>query len=625
MGTITEDDAVMVGAAMCDALTYLHTRKPPILHRDIKPGNVKISPDGSIYLVDFGLAKIVQGPQATTTGARAMTPGYSPPEQYGTARTDVRTDIYSLGATLYAGLSGVIPEDGLARAMDNAQLTALRKRNPRVSRRVAAAIEKAMAVDPGDRFQSAEELKVALLSSAARTERATGEFTVTPPPALPHSVPSPASQLGSDYARPLGSTGQSPAAPSVVVPASRPRRRSNPVWLTVLFAILVAASGMLILLPETIPQALQDFVPLLFPDSGDAGAAGQIGSLTSTAQVAVLQTATRPPLSTAAVTATATSALSAVPTVLSARTQAAVPPLSTTAVGEIAFVSDRSGVPQVYISDVGGQTIVPVTNLPDGACQPAWSPDGLRLVFVSPCRISPVGRPLDISEGPAPDTALYVVNADGSGLVALPTAPGGDSEPAWAPEGQRIAFTSLRDGRPLIFVLDLVDQSVTRLTEPSSDFDQARQPAWSPFGNQIVFTKKRVDTFQIWSMTDSGQGEQPISRGGQQYWDFAPAWSPDGALIFYTQRNADGPVLPWIMSIPYERRNTEQSTRLRLSPLPVEKPHVSPDGLWIAFEGKGPEENRDIFISTIAGELRQRVTTDPGIDFNPAWRPAYNP
>jgi dipeptidyl aminopeptidase/acylaminoacyl peptidase len=273
--------------------------------------------------------------------------------------------------------------------------------------------------------------------------------------------------------------------------ASRPRRRSNPAWLTVIFAILVAASGMLILLPEALPQGIRNFVPLLLPRNGDAGRVEQFDSLTSTSQVGALQTATRPAISTAAVTATATSALSAVPTVLLARTQAAVPPLSGTAVGEIAFVSDRSGVPQLYVSDVVGQTIVPVTNLPDGACQPAWSPDGLRLVFVSPCRVSPVGRPLDISEGPAPDTALYIVNADGSGLVALPTAPGGDSEPAWSPEGQRIAFTSLRDGRPLIFVLDLIDQSVARLTEPGA-VRSARQPAWSPFGNQIVFTKKRV-------------------------------------------------------------------------------------------------------------------------------------
>ena len=94
-----EEDVILIGAAVCDALGYLGSRKPAIIHRDLKPGNVKITPQGHIFLVDFGLAKTLQGSQATTTGARAMTPGYSPPEQYGTARTDQRSDIFSLGAT----------------------------------------------------------------------------------------------------------------------------------------------------------------------------------------------------------------------------------------------------------------------------------------------------------------------------------------------------------------------------------------------------------------------------------------------------------------------------------------------------------------------------------------------
>lgn len=182
IGSISEDEAISIGAAMCDALAYLHSRRPPILHRDLKPGNVKITPDGHIFLVDFGLAKVVQGAQATTTGARAMTPGYSPPEQYGTARTDPRTDVYSLGATLYAALSGIIPEDGLARAMDNAQLTPLRKRSPKISKRLAAAIEKAMSIDPAERFQSAEEFQRALLASKSRTQQLTGNYMVAPPP-----------------------------------------------------------------------------------------------------------------------------------------------------------------------------------------------------------------------------------------------------------------------------------------------------------------------------------------------------------------------------------------------------------------------------------------------------------
>ncbi|HLA99257.1 MAG TPA: serine/threonine-protein kinase, partial [Anaerolineales bacterium] len=157
VGLINEEDAVIIGAAICDALTYMHTRTPAIVHRDIKPGNAKITPQGQIFLVDFGLAKLIQTDQITTTGARAMTPGYSPPEQYGTARTDHRSDIFSLGATLYSALSGVIPEDALARTMDQTVLTPIRKRNSSVSRRLASVIEKSLEVRPDDRYQTAEE------------------------------------------------------------------------------------------------------------------------------------------------------------------------------------------------------------------------------------------------------------------------------------------------------------------------------------------------------------------------------------------------------------------------------------------------------------------------------------
>ena len=265
LGTVSEEDAVIVGAAMCDALTYLHTRKPSILHRDIKPGNVKISPEGTIYLVDFGLAKLMQGPQATTTGARAMTPGYSPPEQYGTARTDARTDIYSLGATLYAGLTGVIPEDGLARAMDNAQLTPLRRRNPKVSRRVAAAIEKAMAVDPGDRFQTAEDLKKALLSAVAKPEKPTGEFTVAPPPELAHLSSQAAAVGGSDRALPMESVASALSAPHVAsITTPKKRNSAGSFWLTLVFVLLIAAAGTVILLPQSVPANVRAMAPLLF-------------------------------------------------------------------------------------------------------------------------------------------------------------------------------------------------------------------------------------------------------------------------------------------------------------------------------------------------------------------------
>ena len=357
LGTISEEDAVMVGAAMCDALTYLHTRKPSILHRDIKPGNVKISPEGTIYLVDFGLAKLMQGPQATSSGARAMTPGYSPPEQYGTARTDARTDIYSLGATLYAGLTGVIPEDGLARAMDNAQLTALRRRNPRVSRRVAAAIEKAMAVDPGDRFQTADDLKKALLSAVAKPERPTGEFTVAPPPELGHLPGQPASALGSDHAQPLGAALPADTAPRVgSITTPRKRNSAASVWLTLVFVVLIAVAGTAILIPESVPANVRAMAPLLFSGlMSGAGTPNSTGGLTPFATARGVLPPTGPQETpTLSVGPTLTAVPNIVPTVLSARTQAAGAALESALGLKIAFASDRSGIPQIYVGDVQG-------------------------------------------------------------------------------------------------------------------------------------------------------------------------------------------------------------------------------------------------------------------------------
>lgn len=165
IGPIDEEEVVFIGAAICDALSYMHSRDPVVLHRDIKPANVRITPSGGVYLVDFGLAKVIQGDHTTTTGARAMTMGFSPPEQYGAARTDARTDIYSLGATLYTALTGLTPEDSLAQTMDQLELTPVRERNPRVSKRVAEAVEKALQVHPSDRWQMAAEFKNELLKA----------------------------------------------------------------------------------------------------------------------------------------------------------------------------------------------------------------------------------------------------------------------------------------------------------------------------------------------------------------------------------------------------------------------------------------------------------------------------
>jgi len=630
VGTISEEEAVMIGAAMCDALTYLHTRKPPILHRDIKPGNVKITPEGQIFLVDFGLAKVVQGSQATTTGARAMTPGYSPPEQYGTARTDPRTDIYSLGATLYASLTGIIPEDGLARAMDNAQLTPLRKRNSKVSRRFAAAIEQSMAIDPADRFQLAEDFKKALLGAKSKTQSLAGNYTVPPPP-------SGGDEFGDDApaAPPQKPVDQKPslfmAEPEneFKPPKRRKKRRGGCLWIFLLILLLLAGGivGATYYFPNLVPAELVASLPIPIPWLIPSASPTPLPAFTETPVPPPMETPTFeleptftetiPPSPTVAPTRTFTPTY--LPTSGPTETPAITLTPSATPVGggygQIAFASQRTGMPQIYMIYTDGSDLHPITNLPEGACQPSWSPDGSMLVFTSPCHLNTDSYR---------ESSLYLMNADGSDLIPLTTAPGGDFDPTWSPNGEQIAFTSLRDGHKEIYLLDVDTSKVTRLTNADNG-EENSQPAWSPFGNQIAFVKKRFGALQIWTMTDAGQNPEQVVRSGQTLWDFSPVWSPDGQYILFNQRQVNTNSLPWLMQIRFEDRQTLAPSRLRLGAAGIENVSYSTDGFWVVYEALDDQANTDVYYMTASGSTRTRMTTDPADDFDPVWRPIINP
>lgn len=156
---LAEREVLGWASQLADALSYMHAQEPPILHRDIKPSNLKLTPAGLIKLVDFGLVKILASEEMTITVLQGRgTALYTPLEQYGgdSGHTDVRSDVYAFGATLYHLLTNHPPIEARERFLHPGSLIPPRQLNPSISARTERAILWAMSLHPDDRPQDIE-------------------------------------------------------------------------------------------------------------------------------------------------------------------------------------------------------------------------------------------------------------------------------------------------------------------------------------------------------------------------------------------------------------------------------------------------------------------------------------
>ncbi len=249
--------------------------------------------------------------------------------------------------------------------------------------------------------------------------------------------------------------------------------------------------------------------------------------------------------------------------------------------GKIAFSTFRDGDNEIYTIEPDATGLTRITQTPGHDLEPAWSPNGRKIAFQS----SRAATDPTCQSTPFPcDFDIYVMNADGSDVVRLTDHPGGDFEPAWSPDGSKIVWTTTRDHEgPVLsdaynselYVMNADGTAATRITSfPLVD----KEPAWSPDGSRIAFFRGDCAfncRAHIHTAMPDGGDVTPLTSGPVR--DRKPNWSPDGARIVFSREG---------FTVSFWHVSRDGGTPISI-PGPRQEPAWSPDGTRIAFGHPG--------------------------------------
>jgi hypothetical protein len=504
-GRLPVEQAIDYAGQLCDVLRYLHTQPDPIVFRDLKPGNIMVTPQGELKLIDFGIARLFT-PGKTSDTVQMGTPGYAPPEQYG-GQTTPRSDIYSLGAVTHQMLTGHNP------GASPFALPPARAVNPALSAQVEVTLMRALAPEPANRFPTAQDFCAALRAAVS------GSQSVPTAPADPTIPIAPPARLAP--------TSQQPWTPQARALPQQPRQSGAGRGLVVvaLLFILVASLGAGVWM-------LRDQIPRLVQGIG-APAAPTASGLSLPGVVAYVAPGPEGGNDLFIREGTQVRRLTTNPKGVSA----ALPAISPNG-KRIAYGVNEGSTEALWIINVDGTGRSRLLEQYAVARAPAWAPkrdDQLAVEVAAP------GKEFVQHD-------IVLLNLQTDAVTPLVNSGAWEGAPSWSPDGKSIAFNGRIGGSQCmrLYMQSIAGSEPRQLTAPPSGAACVKSqgdfwPTWSPDGKRIAFGRK-------YKIPECAVGEcvavLTVASGEMEFWSTGkpagrPRWSPNGQYLLFEEKDPD--------------------------------------------------------------------------------------
>lgn len=624
---------------LASALDFAHSKG--VVHRDIKPNNVMFDAHGTAFIVDFGIARLINATSALTgSNTQIGTPAYMSPEQWMGEEATAKSDQYALGVMTYVLLTGDLPFDGqtpfalMHKHLSEAPMP-LHLRRMGLPETLTPIVERALAKLPTDRYEKASDFAAAFDKAIVDlTPGQATSFFVTPLPISINEIvftPLPTMSAAPAYEPPKRQPGElggvlpplaPPTMPDKPTTIMRPvaawlgyEAKRRPALALVAVVLVLAVGGLYLVLKgdDGGDNVADNDTQTNATQTALAVAGGEQSSPTPSPSPSITPTIDYDAIAgitltyEAGVNAAATNQLAAAQTQTATVWTATPTPTSTPTNGGPPSIGNPGG-PNGQPTLFTGGNFPPALNGTPSVPTIAVANDGGGILARRELVVFASNR-----DG---DYELYTINPDErlrrNPVIQLTDNTSNDTAPSIAPDGRRIAVVSDMDGNDEIYMLDVATREARRLTiDPAADTD----PVWSPNGERIAFASNRDGDFEIYIVNLADRDLTQITEN-TDIDDRYPTWSPDGTQLVFTREEGGASQLFAIELISGTVHEISDGGTYNGAA------DWSADGTRIVFSSnRDHPDDIDLYIIELGPNTITPLVARPGRDDHPAWSP----